>query len=504
MTDTLNSIGVPMDNDELSDPSENANAPDPLIGEEPKSGALSTIGSKNDQQGRVSEGRSAMQNLRSQYASVAGQANDAYAAQKKTLEDATQRLLSMQMGPSDQEAAYRVAAAMGRGDSAGRYNPAGVNAAHADILQQQREAEQAKQALVAQYGMQIPQAQLGAANARLNQITQQERIQQSENNNASTQADKQAKPVNKYFMPNPADPNGAPIFSQELYNADLQANAQKAKDSAAAKIAVAQLSAGKMDPAQIDFAATWLHDKGQMPPGYVSRMTNGQVNPVTTMIYKAMADKYPGESASAIIANQGQIAASQGVLKDFESGPTSKQLNGLNTSVQHLNVLKPVLAQLDNGQVPFLNAIKNTWNQQVMGSPAPTDFNGVRDFVTGEISKAVLPNGGGEAERQALAKSAGSANSGAALQSIINRWQELLAGKTNATRLQWDNGTMGRFGAFDKFLLPDTKAALGIHPAAAPPAQAAKPASNPLVDYYTAVAAAQAAGKPIPPKPAGI
>lgn len=491
MTDQVDSTGVPLDQDELGDPSDNVDSPDPLIGEEPKSGALSAIGSKTDQQSRVATGRAAMDQLRSQYTGAAGQASDAYAAQKKTLDDATQRLLSMQYGPSPQEQAYRVAAAVGTGDSAGRFNPAGVSMAHADMLAQTREAELAKQQLLTQYGMQIPQTQLGAANQRMNQITQQMRIQQSENNNASTKADVALKPVNKYFMPDPNNPTGPPVFNQDLYDADIKANKQKATDSAAAKISVAGLNAAKMDPGQIDFAATWLHDKGTMPPGYQARMQNGGVNPVTTLIYKRMLEKYPDESASGIIANQGMIAASQGVLKDFESGPTSKALNGLNTSVQHLNVLKPVLAQLDNGQVPFMNTIKNTWNQQIMGSPAPTDFNGVRDFVTGEISKAVLPNGGGEAERMALAKSAASANSGAALQSIINRWQELLAGKTNATRLQWDNGSMGRFGAFDRFLLPDTKAALGIQqpvapgaPVARPGQSAARPPLSPLVQSY--------------------
>jgi hypothetical protein len=479
MAENVNSIGVSLDSDELGDPSDNVDSPDPLIDEQPRSGALSAIGSKNDQQSRVSSAREAMQNLRSQYGAVAGQATDAYAQQKKALDDATQRLLTMQMGPSEQEAAYMRASVPGEA-STGRYDPGAHNAMNASIMKQQREAEIAKQQLLTQYGMQIPQAQLGAANQRLNQITQQMRIGQSDINNASNQADKQAKPVNKYFMPDPTNPNGPPVFNQQLYDTDIQANKQKQKDNAAAKIAAVQLSAGNMDPSQIDFAATWLHDKGQMPPGYQTRMVNGQMNPVTTMVYKAMAAKYPGESASSIIANQGMVAASQGVLKDFESGSVSKQLNGLNTSVQHINVLKPVLAQLDNGQVPFINAIKNTWNQQVMGSPAPTDFNGVRDFVTGEISKAVLPNGGGEAERQALAKSAASANSGAALQSILNRWQELLAGKTNATRLQWDNGTMGRFGAFDKFLLPDTKTALGITPpAAAQPSRPGQPQFSP-------------------------
>jgi hypothetical protein len=381
----------------------------------------------------------------------------------------------MNFGPSDQEAAYRRAAAFT--ESKGQFNPGDVSNTNAQILAEQRQAELQKQQLVAQYGIQGAQAMIGQYGAMGNSLIQRMRIAQSDVNNAQGAASKAAAAPKTLGQTGMVwNPNTSQYeYNPQIAQAQEQQRAQNAKDTQAAKFATMQLSAGNMDPASIDFAATWLHDKGTMPPGYQARMTNGMINPVTTMIYKAMADKYPGESASSIIANQGMIAASQGVLKDFESGQTSKSLNSLNTAIQHINVLKPAIAQLDNGQVPFLNYIKNTWNQQIMGSPAPTDFNGVRDFVAGEISKAVLPNGGGEAERMALAKSAAQSNSAPALQSIVQKWQELLAGKTNATRLQWNNGSMGRFGEFDRFLLPDTKTALGIQQPTRPGQQASGP-----------------------------
>jgi hypothetical protein len=481
--------------DEAEDPGQNTNAPDPLLGESARSGALASVpanpqpapGSKSDQQARVSKNRSAMDNLQDQYGMVQSNMSGAYKQEQQALQDARDRLLATNLGPSDQEAAYRRAAALGATDAAGRSNPAAMSATNADILGQQRQAELQKQTLLAQYGMQIPQALIGQNSAMANSLIQRMRIQQSadtsaENSNARTQAAAPKALAGGMVW----DPQGGPqgtgayVKQQDIVDAQNDQKATQAKNAAAAKVAAQQLNAGSVDPSTIDFAAHWLHDKGALPPGFAARMQGGMVNPVTTQIYKRLQELYPDESASQMLAGQGLIQASQGVLKDYESGATSKQLNGLNTAVQHIQVLKPVLANLDNTQIPFVNWIKNNWNQQVMGDPAPTDFNGVRDFVVGEISKAVLPNGGGEAERMALAKSAASANSGGALQSIMNRWQELLAGKTNATRNQWNIGTMvtpqnptGRFGDFNRFLLPDTKAALGIKDA--PPPGAAQP-----------------------------
>ena len=474
----------------------------------PQTGALSTPapapGSSGDQQLRVTNARKQLEGLQQQYGNVQSGIAGSFQAEQKALEDARDRLLNNNpYMPSDKELALQRAAALGSSrDSAGRFDPSGVSAAQAQGLAQQREAEAKKQELLNQYGIQIPQAQLGQYNAMGNKLIQQMRIAttadtSAENSNANSVkannaiAAKGANSANGMIF-NPQKPNadgttGGMEYHPEIVKANADAAALKAKEVQAAKIAGASLAAGSMDPAQIDFAATWLHDKGTMPPGYQTRMSNGGVNPVTTMIYKAMAAKYQNEGPSQIIANQGQIAASQKVLQDFQSGATSKDLKSLNTSVQHIAVLRPAIDALDNSPVAFVNTIKNTWNQKVMGSPAPTDFNGVKDFVTGEISKAVLPNGGGEAERQALAASVSQANSPAALRSIVDKWQQLLAGKTLATEKQWDNGSMGRFGSFqDKFLMPETIRALGRQPTpvarpgqtqvpAAPAAPVAKP-----------------------------
>jgi hypothetical protein len=69
-----------MTDDEAADPSDNVNAPDPLLNETPRSGALAAVstpanpqpaaGSKQDQQARVAKNRSAMDTLQDQYGLV--------------------------------------------------------------------------------------------------------------------------------------------------------------------------------------------------------------------------------------------------------------------------------------------------------------------------------------------------------------------------------------------------------------------------------------------------
>lgn len=488
MTDQTNSIGVPLDQDELADPSENLDAPDPLLNEAARSGALSTIGSKNDQQSRAAAGRESMTTLRQQYGAAAGQANEAYAAQRQTLQDATKRLLAMQMGPSAQEQAYRTAAAWGTGEpGTGRINAGGINAAQANNLQQVREAEQAKQQLLTQYGMQIPQSQLGAANQRMNQITQQMRIQQSENNNAANAVDKTAKPLNKYFMPDPTNPNGPPVFSQELYNTDMQAHQQIASDAAKAKLAAQASQTGMVTPEAIEIA----YKTGKAPTGFSrSSFINSQL--WQGVHQRALQD---GNDPGAFFANTQMTQAGQGVLKDFTDGKESQAIEGINTATKHTETLMPLIDALDNGNVTLINKAKQYVQTNWTGGTAPTDLDTVKNFLSGEVSKAVLPQGGGEREREEISAALQKANNPQAIKSALQKWQLLLAGKTVAMKNKWDVGTRGQYGDFNRFLLPETQKYLGT-PAATPNPTAQ---TNPLVNYYVQLSAWNAGGKKGPP-----
>lgn len=400
MTDQTNSIGLPMDQDELEDPGTNDNSPDPLIGETPKSGALSAIGSKNDQQSRVSEGRQAMSDLRTQFAGASGQASDAYAQQRKTLQDATQRLLSMQYGPTPQEAAYRVAAAWGTGEpGTGRINSGGINAAHADVLKEQRQGELTKQQLITQYGMQVPQAQLGAANSNMSRIIQEMRIQQSDNNNASIQVDRQVKPIGKYFLPNPTDPNGAPVFNKEMYDADVGAARDKAKNAAAIKAATAQAVAGNMDQPTLQLLGTQFRLNGVMP-------SLGQnAGPAKIAIAKEAARQAQeaGDTPGIVVANQAVRKALTAELTN-----NSKQYGMFHsfegTMVDMAKQAQALSAQVDRTNSPLLNSLLQAGDSALSGPSPLAQFDQKNYTLAMEHAKIMSGSMGNTPVAEGMAK----------------------------------------------------------------------------------------------------
>lgn len=179
------------------------------------------------------------------------------------------------------------------------------------------------------------------------------------------------------------------------------------------------------------------------------------------MNYIAKRAQEDGNTQTSILASKQMNQAAQSVVKDYTSGKTSQTLNGLNTAIKHMAALDPVIDAMGNRNLTILNKAANLFKQQT-GSAAPTNFAALKEFVSGEVAKAVLPGGGGEGERKALADPINAANSPAQLKQAVQTFKTALAGKTEALRNQWDVGTGGAQGPFDKFLLPETKKALGI------------------------------------------
>jgi hypothetical protein len=196
MTDTTNSQGVPMDDSELNDPGSDNNAPDPLLGEAPQSGAIGTAtglssaptqgGARKNASDRYNENQSEMTDLKQQYADATKQQSDNYAQQKKILQDAQARLMNMQMGPSDQEQAYRIAAAGATPGHSG-WDIGNVNATQAEVLKERREAALQREGLIEQYATGANQAAIGQGNQRISNLTQQQRIVAGQLNSAGNQ-----------------------------------------------------------------------------------------------------------------------------------------------------------------------------------------------------------------------------------------------------------------------------------------------------------------------------
>jgi hypothetical protein len=194
-----------------------------------------------------------------------------------------------------------------------------------------------------------------------------------------------------------------------------------------------------------------------LPPGTSKNPTMS----ADMMNYIARRAQQDGNTQASILANAQVAKNTQGVIKDFTSGATSKTLNGLNTAISHMDQLDQAATALGNGNIQAFNKLGNFFGTQ-FGSSTTTNFNVVKNFAAGEVAKAVLPGGGGEREREDIAEAIRSSNSPTQLHDAIQTWRNLLAGKTDALRNQWDVGTNGAQGSFDRFLLPATKKALGI------------------------------------------
>jgi hypothetical protein len=140
-------------------------------------------GARADAASRYSTENSRLTSLQSQADALESKEADAYAQQKKVLEDATNRLLATPVGPTDQEKAYRLAASYA---TPGQTSMAvgAYNRENAEILKEQREAELQKQALIMQYQGQIPASIIGQVGSQLNQNLGQQRIASTQTNNA--------------------------------------------------------------------------------------------------------------------------------------------------------------------------------------------------------------------------------------------------------------------------------------------------------------------------------
>lgn len=216
-------------------------------------------------------------------------------------------------------------------------------------------------------------------------------------------------------------------------------------------------AAGTITDQSKEMAYQYYLQHQALPPGF-SRSPAMNADIMNFISKRAAQD---GNTQVSILANKQGLQATQGVVNDFTKGKTAQTLNGLNTAIKHMNALDPLIDAMGNGNLTILNKASNFFKQQT-GSAAPTNFAALKEFVAGEVAKAVLPGGGGEAERQALAAPINAANSPQQLKQAVEQYKTALAGKTEALRNQWDVGTNGTQGSFDKFLLPDTKKALGI------------------------------------------
>lgn len=141
--------------------------------------------------------------------------------------------------------------------------------------------------------------------------------------------------------------------------------------------------------------------------------------------------------------NSGDFSIEQSVKKEFTSGDAAKNLTAFNTAIEHAQQLQKAAEAMDNGNVVGLNKIGNALGYQ-FGSDKTTNFNVIKNALTGEISKVFKGGGATDAEIEAVQGPFSAANSPAQLKGAINNAVALMNSKRDALKQQYEEGSKGK------------------------------------------------------------
>ena len=192
-------------------------------------------------------------------------------------------------------------------------------------------------------------------------------------------------------------------------------------------------------------------DQNKVQPGVQRMMTFAKFAPVQVV----------GQDGNVIYANritaQGQEAPSSipfrtmmGMAKYMTSGNGGKVITAYNTALNHLELLDDgtpehngMIKALANGDYQTFNRLGNAFAKET-GSPAPTDFNAVRDMVSGELANVAASNGATIPEIDSMRKDLEQAGSPEQLQGVVNDFHKLLMGKAVELYHQNEAGMQGQ------------------------------------------------------------
>jgi hypothetical protein len=134
---------------------------------------------------------------------------------------------------------------------------------------------------------------------------------------------------------------------------------------------------------------------------------------------------------------QSQYAARQRARIDFTSGKSAFNIRSLNTAVAHLGTLAKTAENLNNSPIQLWNTIAN-YGLTATGDPRVVEFNAAADAVESELAAVFKGMGATDQEIKAWKKQLDSSQSPEQLNGAINRIIELLAGRLDALRNQYE------------------------------------------------------------------
>lgn len=162
----------------------------------------------------------------------------------------------------------------------------------------------------------------------------------------------------------------------------------------------------------------------------------------------------------------GQFPARSKMRIQFTSGAQSQTINSINTAIGHLDQFVDVAKALDNGNFRPGNQAFN-WLKATFGDSAPTNFEGIRSIMSGELASAFKKSGATDQEIKSVESAIASKNSTSQLVDYATKIAIPALGSKIAAFDQQYHAVMGKNDPF-KVLTPDAEDVLtkyGFDPA---------------------------------------
>jgi len=216
-----------------------------------------------------------------------------------------------------------------------------------------------------------------------------------------------------------------------------------------------------LDDPTMDYLYQYWNNSHALPSGY-SR------NPaLVNVIMGKIADRAAteGKTDAQILANSQLLKSQQKAENDFTpGGKLGTALLSTNRVVGHLGDYMDIFNGLSNGDSQLVNAAKNkvkTW----FGSEAPTDIKAVAPILGDELTKSIVPGGGGVTERQEFTHNFSTATSPEQAAGAIRAYMNFLKTQVDGTKNAYEQLPSHPTDFETRFLTPRTRDALGYaHP----------------------------------------
>jgi hypothetical protein len=148
-------------------------------------------------------------------------------------------------------------------------------------------------------------------------------------------------------------------------------------------------------------------------------------------------------------------------IKQFDTGQQGNTTRAFNVATGHLALMSDLADALDNGDTKQINAVGNRVKTELGLSSAPTNFDALRQLVSGEVIKATTASAGALGDRETIQSSLDKASSPKIIKDAIKGvYLPAMRRQLDGLEQQYHAGT-GLTNYKDKYLLADTRAALG-------------------------------------------